>query len=138
YYCYGQEILAAADGKVVAAIDGVPDNLPGVMNPYSAVGNAIIIEHSPKLYSAYCHLQRGTLAVKLDQKGKKGDRLGLCGNSGNSSEPHLHFQLHDGPDPASALGIEPIFDNIMVTRDGKEQTIAKYLFLKGDILSANR
>jgi len=136
YFCYGQEIIAVADGKVVAAIDGVPDNLPGAMDPYIIIGNAVIIEHDPKLYSAYCHLQRGTVAVKLDQIVKKGDLLGLCGNSGNSSEPHLHFQLHDGPDIGSALGVEPIFNNVSVTRGGKQQTIAKYRFLKGDVISA--
>lgn len=138
YYAYGQEILAVADGKVIAAIDGVPDNIPGSMNPYMVCGNTVIIEHDPKLFSAYCHLQRGTVAVKLDQKVRRGDRLGLCGNSGHSSEPHLHFQLQDGPLFESSFGIEAVFDNISVTRDGSRQSIPKYRFLKGDIIDAGK
>jgi murein DD-endopeptidase MepM/ murein hydrolase activator NlpD len=136
YYAYGQEILAAADGTVETVIDGVPDNAPGTMNPYFATGNTIIVEHSPTLFSAYAHLQPRSLRVKPGAKVKRGDVLGLCGNSGNTSEAHLHFQLQDGPLFESAWGVEAAFKGVRVTRNGQEATPADYRLLKGDVVES--
>lgn len=132
YYCYGQEVLAVADGVVTMAIDGVPENEPGFMNRYFALGNAVIVKHTDDLYSFYAHLQSGKLRVKVGSKVKRGDVLGLTGNSGNSSEPHLHFQLQDGPRLEASWGVEPFFSNVEVTRDGKKTREASYTFLRGD------
>lgn len=132
YLAFGQDVLAVADGKVVTVIDGVADNTPGAMNPYFALGNAVIIEHTPKLYSLYAHLQPGKLAVKLGAVVRRGDVLGLCGNSGNSSEPHLHFHLQDGPLVEASYGVEAVFASPSVTRDGVAQRPERYVFLKGD------
>ena len=57
YFVYGKEILAAASGTVVTAIDGVPDNVPGSMNPLCAVGNCLIIDQGSNEYAVYAHLQ---------------------------------------------------------------------------------
>lgn len=94
---YGMPVLATAAGKVVTVIGGIPDNEPGKMNAYMAFGNTVVIEHQPRLFSTYAHLQPGKVRVKVGQTVKAGDVLGLVGNSGNSSEAHLHFQLQDGP-----------------------------------------
>ncbi len=138
YLVYGQEVLAVADGSVVTAIDGVPENEPGGMNPYVAPGNLVVVKHADALYSAYAHLQPGKLRVKEGAKVKRGQVIGLAGNSGNSSEPHLHFQLQDGPRFEKSWGIEPVFANVPVKRDGTTTTIAEYTFLKGDIVGAPR
>lgn len=138
YFVYGQEVLAVADGNVVTAIDGVPENEPGTMNPYIVPGNLVILKHGDALYSAYAHLQPGKLRVKEGTKVKRGQVLGLAGNSGNSSEPHLHFQLQDGPRFEKSWGVEPVFANVPVKRDGTTTTIAEYTFLKGDIVGAPR
>jgi murein DD-endopeptidase MepM/ murein hydrolase activator NlpD len=64
YYAYGQEILAVADGTVVTAIDGVPDNTPGSLNPLFALGNVVVLQHTDSLFSTYAHLQPGKIRVQ--------------------------------------------------------------------------
>jgi murein DD-endopeptidase MepM/ murein hydrolase activator NlpD len=59
----------------------------------------------------YAHLQPGSLRVKAGQKVKRGDVLGLLGNSGNSTEPHLHFQVMDRPSPLGAEGLPYLIDS---------------------------
>jgi murein DD-endopeptidase MepM/ murein hydrolase activator NlpD len=125
-------VLAVADGTVTYAVDGVPENRPGKMNRLFVPGNAILLEHSSALYSLYAHLRPGTLRVRAGQRVKRGATLGLCGNSGNSSEPHLHFQLQSGPVANESWGIEALFERVRVTRDGSTQERERYSFLKGD------
>lgn len=84
------------------------------------------------MYSVYAHLQPGKIRVKRGQTLKRGAVLGLCGNSGNSSEPHLHFQLQDGPKFDDSFGIEAVFDRVPVARGGASEERAGYTFLKGD------
>lgn len=134
YFAYGQDVLAVADGVVVTAIDGVPENAPGSMNPYFALGNGVIVKHGDSLYSVYAHFQPGKVRVKAGAKVKQGTVLGLCGNSGNSSEPHLHFQLQDGPLIENSWGIEPVFKDTPVMRDGKTSRASEYTWLKGDLV----
>ena len=113
YRAHGQPILAAADGVVAMVNDGVAENSPVgrrpswrelLARPHDLAGNFVVLDHGQGEYSAYMHLQPG-LKVKVGQRLSVGDELGRCGNSGNSSEPHLHFQLQDGPDPLRARGL---------------------------------
>jgi len=134
YYCYGQEIVAVAEGVVVTAIDGVPENAPGSSNPYFALGNGVIVKHADALYSMYAHFQPGKVRVKPGARVKPGTVLGLSGNSGNSSEPHLHFQLQDGPLVERSWGIEPIFKEVALVRDGTASRATDYTWLKGDLV----
>jgi hypothetical protein len=131
YACWGREILAPADGVVVEAIDGVRDNTPGSMNPYCLVGNCVVIEHRTNEVSVLAHFQRGSVAVKAGDHVKRGQVLGKCGNSGNSSEPHLHYHLQNSSIFAEALGIKCRFDKVPV-RDSAVKT--NYSPLKGDII----
>lgn len=132
YHAYGKLVLAAADGKVVTVVDGVPENTPGETNTYFLPGNVVVIQHTPALYSVYAHLQPGKIRVKPGQTLKAGAVLGLCGNSGNSSEPHLHFQLQDGASLAHSFGVEAVFPVAHVTRGGQASDRHDYTFLKGD------
>jgi len=136
YLVYGQEVLAMADGVVVTAVDGVPDNQPGEMNTMFVPGNLVIIEHGGGLWSAYAHLVPGSLRVKVGAKVKRGQVLGRCGNSGNSSEPHLHVQLEDGPRFEKSWGVEPVFAGVDVTRDGTRAREEAYTWRKGDLVHA--
>jgi murein DD-endopeptidase MepM/ murein hydrolase activator NlpD len=104
------------------------------MNPSFGPGNVVIVKHSDHVFSLYAHLQPGKFRVKRGAAVKKGNVLGLCGNSGNASEPHLHFQLQDGVDQSKGLPIEPVFKNVQVVRDGRTARVAEYTFLKGDLV----
>ncbi|TGU70988.1 M23 family metallopeptidase, partial [Mesorhizobium sp. M00.F.Ca.ET.186.01.1.1] len=88
YYAFGQEILAPQDGTVVHVVSDIPDNVPvGTMNDKQPAGNVVVIDHGNGEFSYLAHLKQGSAKVKVGDRVKKGDLLGLCGNSGNSSEP---------------------------------------------------
>jgi hypothetical protein len=103
YSVFGQEALAVADATVVKLIDGVPENSPpntaaGVgLDPELALGNCIVLALPGGLYATYAHLQPGSLRVKPGESVRRGQTLGLVGNSGNATGPHLHFHLATGP-----------------------------------------
>jgi murein DD-endopeptidase MepM/ murein hydrolase activator NlpD len=114
YYCYGQPVLAPAAGKVVWLQDSLPDNRPGRTDPRHPTGNAVILDHGHDEYSLLAHLQPRTLEVRLGQRVRTGDVIGLCGNSGNTTEPHLHYHLQDGPRFGDADGLPPRFLDLYV------------------------
>lgn len=96
YFAFGQDIIAPADGTVVTVVNDIADNEPvGVMNEKDPAGNVVIIDHGGE-YSFLAHLQKGSVVVKAGDKVKRGELIGKLGNSGNSSEAHLHFQISDG------------------------------------------
>lgn len=123
YYCYGEPILAPAAGTVVWLRDSLPDNRPGRMDPKNPAGNAVILDHGNREYSLLAHLQPRTLRVKPGDRVRAGDELGRCGNSGNTSEPHLHYHLQDGPKFGDADGLPPRFLDLFV--DGAPRDTAE-------------
>jgi murein DD-endopeptidase MepM/ murein hydrolase activator NlpD len=135
YYAFGREVLAPADGTVVEVIEGVRDNTPGSMNPYSAVGNCVLIQHREDEVSVLAHFKQESIVVKVGDKVKGGQLLGQCGNSGNSSEPHLHYHLQNSPVLQDGLGIKCVFQKVVVARDGKTETRAKFSPVKDEIIS---
>jgi Peptidase family M23/Protein of unknown function (DUF3887) len=135
YCAFGRDVLAPADGTVVEVIEGVPDNTPGSMNPYSAVGNCVVIQHREDEFSVLAHFKQGSLVVKVGDKVKRGQLLGQCGNSGNSSEPHLHYHLQNSLVLQDGLGIKCFFQKVVVTQDGKTETRTNFSPVKGEIIS---
>ncbi len=109
YYCYGAAIVAPAKGKVVAAWDGLRENRPGQMDHEHPFGNYVVLAQDSTEYSVLAHFQTGSVRVKAGQEVAEGDTLGQCGNSGNSSEPHLHFHLQNGPNLFEADGLPAPF-----------------------------
>jgi hypothetical protein len=102
YRAYGAEIHAVADGVVTEIKDGIAQNIPGPTSRAVPItletigGNHINVEISNgthNLYAVYAHMQPGSIRVRPGDKVRQGDVLGLIGNSGNSTEPHLHFQI---------------------------------------------
>ena len=93
YRCYRLPVLAAADGTVAKVVDSVLDNPVGEINLKDNWGNLVLIYHAPGLCSLVAHLSPGTVKVREGQFVRRGETLGLCGNSGRSPVPHLHFQL---------------------------------------------
>lgn len=134
YYCFNQEILAPNNGEIAQVVDGIDDNTPGYLNGYWVPGNTVIIKHSEKLYSCLAHFKQNSIRVKVGQKVKTGDLLGFCGNSGNSSEPHLHFHLQDKSNILFAKGVKCYFSEIKVKAGNNEKVIKNYSPIKGDMI----
>jgi murein DD-endopeptidase len=110
YYAYGAEILAVADGVVTETLDGVPQNVPGEthavpITPENVGGNHVVLDIGDGHYAFYAHLQPGSLRVKLGDRVRRGEVIGLVGNTGNSSEPHLHFHISNATSPLGADGL---------------------------------
>jgi murein DD-endopeptidase MepM/ murein hydrolase activator NlpD len=98
YYAWGRPIVAPAPGTVVAVVNDLPDNRPGVTtDSRNAAGNHVVLDLGGREYALLAHFQKGSVSVKVGDVVKRGDTLGLCGNSGNSTQPHLHFHLQDNP-----------------------------------------
>lgn len=135
YYAFGQEIIAPADGTVTYAVDGVQDNAPGEMNRMYVPGNLLIIKHTDGEYSLFAHFKQNSIRVKVGDKVKKGQIIGLCGNSGNSSEPHLHYQFQDAPFFADETSMKVFFEKLNVKRENKTEAKTEYSPVKGDFIS---
>ena len=127
FFAFGRPILAPADGVVVAVHDGEPDHearrsqlaLVGYMlgqgerarrGVDAIAGNHVIIAlREGGAFVALVHLQAGSLRVAVGDTVTTGQQLGSCGNSGNSTQPHVHVQVMDGPDPNVAKGVPMAF-----------------------------
>ncbi|AFU68105.1 zinc-dependent peptidase, M23 peptidase family [Psychroflexus torquis ATCC 700755] len=114
YYAFGKDLIAPASGEVVLVVDGVKDNKPGVTNPNYVPGNTVIIKTSNNEYLFFAHFKQHSIKVKQGQKIQQGDLLGLCGNSGNTTEPHLHFHIQNVEDMNIATGAKAYFEEILV------------------------
>ncbi len=115
YRCYGQDALAVADAAVVAVKDGIPENVPGITSRAVPItletvgGNHVILDLGSGRYGFYAHLQPGKIRVKVGDTVKRGQVVGFVGNSGNSTEPHLHFHVSDGNSPLGCEGLPYAF-----------------------------
>jgi len=100
YGCYGVPVVAPAAGYVVEAHDGEPDMTPGVSsnNTQAPEGNFIAIRLETGTYLILAHLKPGSVLVKAGEQVEEGRVIGQCGNSGNTSEPHIHIH-HQRQDP---------------------------------------
>lgn len=93
YGCYGRPILAPADATVVVAHDGEPDRPPGTLIADAPVsGNHVVLALDDQSYLILAHLRSGSVRVRPKDVVKEGTKLAECGNSGHTSEPHLHIQ----------------------------------------------
>jgi murein DD-endopeptidase MepM/ murein hydrolase activator NlpD len=116
YLGHGAELLAVADGTIVDLKDGIPENIPGIesravpITVGTVAGNYIILDIGEGKYAFYAHLQPGSLRVQRGDRVRRGDVIGLLGNSGNSTAPHLHFHVSDAPSPLGAEGIPYVID----------------------------
>jgi murein DD-endopeptidase MepM/ murein hydrolase activator NlpD/small nuclear ribonucleoprotein (snRNP)-like protein len=137
YRAYGTEIHAVADGVVTQAGDGIPQNTPGAKSLAVPItletigGNHVIVEIGSGLFALYAHLQPGSLRVKVGDKVTRGQVLGLLGNSGNSSEPHLHFQICSANSELGSEGLPYAFASFEV--QGKGEGDGRKMFPDGPV-----
>jgi hypothetical protein len=139
-YAWGQPVHSPIDGEVVVAIDGAgePTRVHPVLNLFRALwtgltfrpddlprvlGNHIVMRNGD-LFAAFVHLAPGTVQVSPGQTVRSGDLLGRVGHTGNSTSPHLHFQLMDSQDPMMAGGVPFVFGEYEVRADGHWRRVA--------------
>nr|CRL71044.1 metalloendopeptidase-like membrane protein [Mycolicibacterium malmesburyense] len=112
---YGADIHAVGDGRVVSVLDGLPEQVPGrnptglPLNQYA--GNHVVQDLGDGNFALYAHIKTGTVAVKPGDRLTAGQVIGNVGNTGNTSAPHLHFQVMSSPDPLGSNGLPFEFDD---------------------------
>jgi hypothetical protein len=117
YNAFGKELLAVGDGIIRLAVDGRPDITPGALPPAATATRETILGNTVSLaldgggFVLYAHMKLGTVRVKIGDRVKKGDVLGLLGNSGNTSAPHLHLHVTDRLDPLESEGVPFVFES---------------------------
>jgi len=121
YHCYGKEILAPADGTVVEIKTNCGDSKViggGKVDPLikDIRGNYIVIRHADSEYSCIAHLMPGSISVSVGQQVNRKQPIARCGNSGNTSEPHVHFQIQNGRSFYSSAGLPIHFEKIETTQ----------------------
>lgn len=122
YFCYGKPIFAPADGEVVDINTSVRDSKhPGTMRidflSTDFRGNFVIIKHASSEYSFMAHFIPESILVTKGENVRQGQIIGKCGNSGHSTEPHLHFHVQDHPSFYQGVGLPVKFSRLMI--DGK-------------------
>ena len=109
FLAFGQPILAVADGTVVTAVgdvaDGVPLVIPDNLKVADLGGNRVVIDIGDGQYAFYAHIEQGSVTVKPGDKVTKGQEIARLGNTGSTTEAHLHFQVMAGPQPLTAMNL---------------------------------
>lgn len=131
---FGQPVLAVADGVVVRASDRQRDHrsreswaslaylfvvegfFREVAGPPFILGNHLVVDHGDGSYSTYAHLRRGSLRVSAGDEVHTGQQLAEVGNSGNTTEPHLHLQVMDDPRVTAAAGVPFRWSDVEIAR----------------------
>ena len=130
YRAFGAKVLAVSDGIVRETLDGVPENVPDAViravpiTPATVSGNYVLLDLGNGAFAVYAHLQPGSLTVRKGDRVRQGQKLALVGNTGNSSEPHLHFHIADRPAPLDAEGIPYALDAFEVEAEPEVVTPA--------------
>ena len=119
YFAYGKPVLAVADGRVVMARDGLPENVPGHGESFhpavpitleTVAGNTITLDLGGGQFAYYMHLQPGSLRVKAGDRVRRGQVLARIGCTGDAREPHLHFEVTTSSKLVSGEGVPYLID----------------------------
>ena len=101
YAYFGVPVYSVAEGRVVHVENDAPEQTPGAlpsgMTPATAGGNHVIVDLGNSRFALYGHLQPGSIQVKVGVRVHRGEIFGKLGNSGNTTNPHLHFQISSRP-----------------------------------------
>lgn len=114
YFGYGADVHSVADGTVITTRNDMPDTPPNtppvLIGPNDYSGNHVIVLIEPGVWAYYVHLIPGSVTVKEGDAVAKGQVLGKLGSTGNSTAPHLHFGLGDGPDILTSNSLPFVMD----------------------------
>lgn len=143
YHAYGEKVMAVADGVVIAAQNHYPDNIPRTAAGFtpaipltleSVAGNRVVLDIGGGQFAYYAHLQPGSVRVKPGDRVKRGQWLAQIGNSGDAREPHLHFQVTDGPDILASEGLPHVFERYAMQREGGQPEVRTQEYPMGKIV----
>lgn len=114
YAAWNRPVYSATAGTVVSTRNDMPDIPPGTdpappRSFFEFSGNHVLVRVAPHVYALYAHFRQGTVRVKVGQRVSAGTPLARLGNSGHTTEPHLHFQLTDTPALTGGTGLPFVF-----------------------------
>ena len=154
FYGYGEPIHAPFDGTVVTACDGLAERDP-VLVPRDLwvalrnglrseariradvpriAGNYLVLEAaSPRLYAVLAHCKTGSVRPRVGERVARGEVIAAVGHSGNSTAPHLHFQLMDAADPLAAQGLPCCFDRYELRGTDGWHTVSRGIPNRGEV-----
>jgi hypothetical protein len=132
YLSWAQPLYSPIQGTIEIATDGIPDNLPGEKNGQMVYGNSVMIRDSGGSVVVLAHIKNGSVTKRRGDQVQAGDLLGLCGNSGNSREPHLHFQVQSETGYERGVAMRAVFRSLILNGKTKHD----YSPVKGDIVAA--
>ena len=119
YTIFGKEAIAVADARVISVVNNLPEQTPGQFPTNlpleEADGNSVILDLGNQRFAMYAHMQPGSIRVHSGDSVKRGQVLGLVGDSGNSVAPHLHFQVMDRPSSLGSNGLPYEIDSFEIT-----------------------
>lgn len=130
FYSWNEPVLSPVDGEVVSVVDGLPDNPLGERDERNPAGNHVVVRTREGRFVFIAHLRRGSAEVARGTRLQRGQRLGRCGNSGNSDFPHVHLHVQDSLD-ANATGQNPVFAGMDVELNGKTFDDVEWPLLRG-------
>jgi hypothetical protein len=150
YHIYDKPVLAPADGVVTFALDGRRDLPIGSADPNYQAGNHLVIDIGGHRYLEFSHLRQGSILVTIGDRVRVGQPIARVGNSGNSTEPHIHIQaqtLATGIGDVQALDRADVvrltrtlhtyplvFRDVVLTRNGTESQPAAADPRRGDLV----
>lgn len=135
FYAWSEPVLAPVNGEIIDVVDGFPDNDPGVRDEENAAGNHVTIRTDDNLYVFLAHFRRDSITVRPGEKVRQGQQLGACGNSGNSSYPHIHMHVQDDEAFGRGVGRNVAFGPINVEMSGKEFGNVTWPLIRGLFVS---
>lgn len=115
YEAFGADVLSPGKGTVVQVVTGNHDVPIGEEDWVNISGNMVIIDHENGEWSVLCHLQHNSILVRVGQQVLAGELIGKCGNSGNTSEPHIHYHLQDSSEMYKGVGLPIQFSEIIAS-----------------------
>ncbi|MBV9036793.1 MAG: M23 family metallopeptidase [Acidobacteriaceae bacterium] len=140
YFIYGAPVLAPLNGVIIAAVDRYPDRKTESriwlgLTTVDLRGNYCVIQNAPNIYCMLAHLRRGSLLVRVGQEVRSGEPIAKVGNSGYSTEPHLHLQVQTSQSFYSSIGLPIAFDSVQIRQaDDQANNSERQSPQRGDII----
>lgn len=135
YYIFGRDVIAPANGRIIDTLDGVPDAIPSDTHYdfKQPAGNYVVIDHGNNEFSMLAHLKNGSIRFNKGDLVVAGDVIGSVGNTGNSTEPHLHYHLQNTPKWKKGEGLPAQFQQYIANG----QFIQRGEPIRGQIIEIN-